>query len=409
MFSINILKLRKQILIGALLYLTIASSLAISHGDTTLISPVLRVLFVYTQYVAIFLALICTSWRKCNKKSLLMLLPICVYYLFYLFDSHPFFSSPLNLLIVLPLFIIAVQSPQVRIIVYIFFYWYIVLMSILGIIASFSFIFKLGLPYEIVPYYFGDEYYINYYFAYLYWGGSEGVVFRLCGLFNEPGYFGTVSAILLINEKLHLKRISNLLLFIAGFFTFSAAFYALLIIYLIFVSVRKIYVWIIVSVVAVIISCNINYIEENIPAFYHLIERFDFNSKEGKFEGDNRTNYIFEKNYAKVLNSTTSLLWGRGTDSHIKDNNSGVLSYKLIIYQYGLLGFTLIYLSFFLVRIRDIISCRQAFFLSICMLLSIYQRPYIFVAVYFIIYYGALDYLIYNKKTVSKGYSKIII
>ena len=96
-------------------------------------------------------------------------------------------------------------------------------MSILGIIASFSFIFKLGLPYEIVPYYFGDEYYINYYFAYLYWGGSEGVVFRLCGLFNEPGYFGTVSAILLINEKLHLKRISNLLLFIAGFFTFSAA------------------------------------------------------------------------------------------------------------------------------------------------------------------------------------------
>lgn len=400
--NVDINRLKSKLSVYSLLYLAIGSSLAISHGDTTLVTPAIRTLFIYTQYVAILIVILCTSWRKVPKRSLLILLPTSMYYLFYLYDSEPFLSVPLNLLLILPLLLIALQPANNMRIVYVYFYRYAVIISLLGIIASISFIFNLGIPYEIVSYYNGENYYVNFHFSYLYWGGGDGLTFRLCGLFNEPGFFGTVNAILLINERIRLTKIGNMVLFIAGFFTFSAAFYALLAVYVIFISSKKMYIWIIILSIVCLVSHNMDYIRQNMPVFYRLIERFEYDKKEGKFEGDNRTEYNFEKQYAQITSNIHSFFWGFGTSAHTRINtNNGVDSYKVIIYQYGVLGFSLIYLLFFIIRIRDICYSRDALLLSLCLLLSIYQRPRIFIAVYFILYYGALDWIAFNVSKTS--------
>ena len=161
--------IREKILIISLAYLALAASFAMAHGDTSLVSPSVRTLFIYSQYVAIFLICIFTSWRKLHANSLLILIPTFTYYIFYLFDSSPLLSVPINFVIVFPLILIAFQSAQILTSAYRILYKCFVLMSVLGIIASVSFIFNLGIPYEIVPYYFGDDYYVNYHFAYLYW------------------------------------------------------------------------------------------------------------------------------------------------------------------------------------------------------------------------------------------------
>lgn len=390
--------IREKILIISLAYLALAASFAMAHGDTSLASPSVRTLFIYSQYVAIFLICIFTSWRKLHASSLLILIPTFTYYIFYLFDSSPLLSVPINFVIVFPLILIAFQSTQILTSAYRILYKCFVLMSILGIIASVSFIFNLGIPYEIVPYYFGDDYYVNYHFAYFYWGGQEGLTFRLCGLCNEPGPYGTILALLLIVQKIDIKKIGNIILLIAGFFTFSAAFYAIIFIYLSIVSLRKVLLWLPIVLTILLLIINIPNIEMELPMLSRLIERFEFDNKTGKFKGDNRTSMYFDKAYDKLFESTHNALLGLGTNSNYKIQNAMTESYKVFIYQYGIIGFVLIYFSFFIIRADKWLSNRNVLYFTLLLLVSIYQKPRIFMATYFLLYYGGIDYIIHTSR-----------
>lgn len=95
--------------------------------------------------------------------------------------------------------------------------------AFLGIVAYFDFLLGLGLPHSIEEYYIqrDNANYINYTFAYLF-VEFDGI--RLCGLFNEPGAFGTFLALFLILDGFNYKHYGNYLLLIAGCLTLSMAF-----------------------------------------------------------------------------------------------------------------------------------------------------------------------------------------
>ena len=136
-----------------------------------------------------------------------------------------------------------------------------------------------------------------------------------------------------------------------------------------------------------------------------LIERFEFDNKTGKFKGDNRTSMYFDKAYDKLFESTHNALLGLGTNSNYKIQNAMTESYKVFIYQYGIIGFVLIYFSFFIIRADKWLGNRNVLYFTLLLLVSIYQKPRIFMATYFLLYYGGIDYMIH----ISRGNHCLVV
>ena len=67
-------------------------------------------------------------------------------------------------------------------------------------------------------------------------------LFRLCGMFDEPGIVGTISALLLAADRVDLSKPTNLLLLLAGIMSLSLAFVVILTIYAVLVYLSLIHI-----------------------------------------------------------------------------------------------------------------------------------------------------------------------
>ena len=90
------------------------------------------------------------------------------------------------------------------------------------------------MPYYIISYY---QKYISYGIVFLH--KSESVI-RLCGICNEPGLFGTISALVLCANGLNLKDKKNIIIFIAGILSFSVAFFIIIFAYYFIKNINKV-------------------------------------------------------------------------------------------------------------------------------------------------------------------------
>lgn len=382
------------------LLLAICSGLAIYHGDTTLISSGARSIFVYLQYFLIFISWLFTDWKKTERKYILLSLPICIHIIYTFFNTRWPFSPTLNLLVYLPLLFQILQSKEIRIIQLVLYRYFLIIMSILGIICCISFIFSLGLPYEVVTYYGGSSptNYVNYNVCYLYASQELNIqTFRLCGLFNEPGYFGTILALVLITNKFKIN-IGNICLCLAGVFTMSVAFYALIGTYLflkMFRNIRSIVISILI-VFSFVISKPI--LIEEFPALEAVFERLEYDSQTGKLKGDNRSSLQFDEAFNKSISHANTAFWGNGTNSHFLLKSS-TLNYKSYIYNNGVVVFILVLGGLFI----GVLKYSKYDFIVLPFLLtffiSFYQRPEIFIPLYFLILIGGVDYIkLYNHE-----------
>ena len=78
--------------------------------------------------------------------------------------------------------------------------------------------------------------------------------------------------------------------------------------------------------------------------------------------------------------------------------SSGASTYKTEIINYGILGFLIIYgLPIFAANKRAQ-KKRTAFALIICFTISIYQRPFIYSLVYFVVLFGGIEYILYKAQ-----------
>lgn len=224
--------------------------------------------------------------------------------------------------------------------------------------------------------------------------------YRLSGVFDEAGFVGSLAALFIASGYKRVDKKWIILLLFEGIVSLSMAFYLLLILFIFIYSIHegafKFAAIIVTLLIAFFIFMNVDFDNSYVNA---IKNRIDFTSS--ILVKDNRTSSGFDREYASFMEGKGySFYMGNGKDA-VSNNDSmnASYSYKCLIYDYGVIGFTL-YLLFFAIG---------AFFFGINMntlpflivfFVSIYQRPYVFTTMYVIIYFSALE-LINNAPKVA--------
>lgn len=248
--------------------------------------------------------------------------------------------------------------------------------------------------------------------------------YRFNGIFDEPGVVGTITALLLTGNKFQLKRKwYNIIFLITGILSFSVSFYVLIAAYFVVVNVLKRNVKAAISLLVVLsvyfIFININF-DNNMISM--IQERLSFNSS--GLAGNNRTNEAFERLFSEFLNEdmiTVMLGKGHGAiESIVLEQSSklsaysndiiNVSSWKSMIYNYGIMGFTL-FLAFiinvarcFLKESNSVENKIYIFAFTVCYVLNLYQRPSTFHVGYMLILIGGCAFIALDERNGERKY-----
>lgn len=377
------------IVIWCYFILAAVGGMAVVHGDNALVTGSVR-----STIAAVLIVVTVGAWgvqlllRQKIYLSLAILVPIA-YYLVINLDVRGTAAWNYWTLIRLAGFLLLSAETKRR--VYELYRKFLILMSGIGIVIFLAYTLSLPLPYREVEYYgaLGGEY-IDYALGYLY--SSDGSI-RLCGLFNEPGYLGTVLALVLCVENLNLKKPGNLIMLAAGACTVSMAFVMLLVVYFVLRNYKR-PKWaiplLLLAVFYFFILPNITFENQQIAKF---VSRFTF--VDGEFAGDNRSNIYVEETLNKVMYGK-DMWWGYG-GGYSSDNFAAVSTYKTYLIDYGILGFALMYGLYFVAAMLRTRWKEQAVIFCLCFFLSVYQRPNIYAMLYFVVLFGGIEAIHHRK------------
>lgn len=239
--------------------------------------------------------------------------------------------------------------------------------------------------------------YGNYLFGYMIFRGGESM-YRLSALFDEPGVVGTVSAFLLAATRFKLD-VQNVIIFIAAILSWSLAFIALIVMYLLFARPRLLIILLIALGVLVFLWAD-NAIVQKL-----LIDRLMI-SDEG-VSGDNRTTMWFEIRFAEFLFSNNIYF---GNSESVYQLGYYVSSWKALVFDYGLVGMASILLflvMLFRLKKKRIVAAKDAkacYVFLFMFIVSIYQRPSVIdVAPLFILAAGISYIVIESQKREEKA------
>ena len=379
------------------LFLSITDTLAFLQGDTTLRLSFITNIVIVFKYLLLLVSFFILYRSNIGLKFKYLWVPVVIWLVFFLSSiGGKLYLMPLNL-ILLSVFCILPDFLKYRI--FEKYRIWIIVMSSLGILAYLSYIFSLGIPYSLTYYYTGGDnyYYVDYMFSLLYLSGFQ---VRLCGLFNEPGFFGTVIALILILEKFNLKRIGNIILLCAGFFTFSFAYYILIIIYFLVKMTKSLVSAFMTISVILLLLFYVQNTQFDDPQVQHLVDRFSIDKTKGEFSGDNRTSEEFDLSYQRMFDEGNWFL-GMGGNAMVGKEFT-TLSYKALIYKHGVLGFSVIMGCLFIAAYPIARRNRDALIFLLCFFISLYQRPNIYTMSYFCLLFGGLVYI-----TLKNEYGKL--
>ena len=224
----------------------------------------------------------------------------------------------------------------------------------------------------------------------------EGLNLRLCGMFNEPGYLGTVAALLLVADNFNMKRLGNIFVFIAAVLSFSFAFYLLVGIYFLFKVFKKKKYFLYFSLFMITGYFVLQYLAEEIDTIAEFLKRFS--KEEGSLE---RTTDGFNSLYNQMFIQGDWFL-GYGT-GYLDGRDLASAGYKPVIIQHGVFGFLLLY--GYLLYVSVVLSSRRKAILIFILIFfaSIYQRATIFTLNYYIILFGGIEFI---KRRLNTDLSK---
>lgn len=377
--------------LAALMYffVSLIHYMAIFKSDTTLSGRV-----GFHSYIGLFLCL-CIFFVKLGKIKfdgirIKLLIVIFLFALIISFNSFKGGVPPFLLFIYLIEF--TFLDNKEWLFLYKLFRVFLVIQCAFGIVCYLSYTIGFGIPYEINEYYEpqNNALYVNYKVSYIYSCAKENAI-RLCGLASEPGYFGKTIAFFLIADKFNLKRISNIILFIGMWFTWSFAAFLLCLLYFAIINYKK-KLALVLSVVMVVstyfLFVNIKIDDPVVSSFQ---ERLDFNNNTN-FENSRSSEdllIIFEKQ----KNNLEDFMLGYG-GGYSNSKNTGLSSslIKLII-DYGLLGvLSTIGILFF---IAYFYAKRYSLALVLCFvwLVSRYFTAEMFVPLVFVYLIGGITYI----------------
>ena len=103
----------------------------------------------------------------------------------------------------------------------------------------------------------------------------------------------------------------------------------------------------------------------------------------------NRTKRTFDSEFNRFLkNDTLEVILDMDTKPQSNPLLRGAFSYKMLIYDYGFLGFLLLILWIAIISIKENKLNKDYLILMSVFLISIYQRPYIFNEYYLVVLFG---------------------
>lgn len=337
--------------------------------------------------------------KKITFSEILFLLSFTIYYIilfFHSYDNSIQITGILNLILCVG-FGLSDEENQLN--SYKLFKKIWILISLISAVCYISYILKLPIPYTEVIYYNynAKESYINYGLNFIY---KTGDYLRLCGICNEPGAFGTITALLLCADKLNLKNKGNIIMLIAGIFTFSLAFTLMIFIYLIikcFKNIKILAVLLLLLGGYIFVIPNIQFENENIN---RLIDRISI-----VYDGGLKTaRSNSELDYLLKVTMNKHPIFGFGKGYVRSFSFGGIATYKIYLVDLGIGGCLLIWglllLSVLAQKNRNI----NVITFLIVFFASIYQRPDIMNLPYVLLLLGGIHFITSNDKEI---YTKI--
>ncbi len=196
----------------------------------------------------------------------------------------------------------------------------------------------------------------------------QGTLGRFSSIYDEPGFIGTLAALMLIAERMNLQKRGNVVLLVAGIIAFSFYFYVAMIFGFILFSSKLKHKWVYIGMlfVFVIVTYNNEYLYDTIWS------RFEYDAEEGKFAGDNRNGGGLDYAYEAILGTP---LFFTGLGSTIAEEYSGAASLKLVILKHGFIFVFLNLLGYFILSLRQILNKKDLIAFFVFFLLTLYQRP----------------------------------
>ena len=240
--------------------------------------------------------------------------------------------------------------------------------------------------YDVYPFFFLEE------LAYLHPLYSATHLFRFNSIFDEPGYVGTLAALILLcrSSDRGYDRYDYVLM-LAGFLSFSLAFYilfALTLLYQFKVNIKYIYILLLICIFVFLFRDSLDSV---------IFSRLEF--EDGKMVGDNRVAANFDLAFSKFSNSEY-VLWGMGNAAHQKYPGSS--SFLGIIYNYGYVGALLYLMVFFSFLFKG--NGKRRYFFFLIFMLNVYQRPYtIDLCTFTLLFMGIYTSVEQNKKNMANS------
>lgn len=371
---------------------------------SALSTDIQRTLFKYFVWVCVAVGfLICKKRKTFSTFEVTAMAAVLIYRIYNIFYSWEPFKG-LGLSIIAFCFFLCYQTDDVRALTFKYFKSIMVAVSVVGILCFISLIFHLGIPYTIVER--GDAaVWINYKFCYFMTYYS--ITPRFTGTFEEPGWFGTWAAFFLCADDCNFKKKGNIILFLAGFLTFSLAFIMMLVVFYILKNLNSWKNWIWLVVLAVLFIFAIPNITTGIPAVDRLLQRMVI-TNEG-LVGDNRHGSLFAIIWEQTINSNDIFLGhGAGYAEYFGTGiGQGLASIKSYVVNFGIVGTAIIFIPIFLASILRSVKEKNKLMLLYILItfISLYQRPYLFWEPYFIVFVCGVSYtrMIKEEKCHTSG------
>ena len=226
----------------------------------------------------------------------------------------------------------------------------------------------------------------------------RGEIIRFPAIFDEPGFLGVILAFVLAIEKFDLSKIQNKVFLFCGILTFSLAFYLLVTVYLLLsFNIGLKYKLYGTATALILILFGYTFFTSDFER--RIIDRLV--SDEGYFwEGSGRVGidvqYIILEGIRTL--ETKELLFGGGFQAHHDRSFTSGVTWDRLIFQLGLvfLGYLIGLILFYGSK------SRQTFLFSILFILSLMQRPAIFIPIWFFLLIIGL--FIDDKKTNKTKY-----
>lgn len=215
----------------------------------------------------------------------------------------------------------------------------------------------------------------NYYVYPLLVRGTDNSI-RFCGLFDEPGVVGTISALFLCCQR-SFRESKSIILLLSGICSFSLFFFLVVTVYyacsqlIAKRNITRTLSFIFVSIIGVVVISSS-------PVFSEMItSRLEFDSSTGMFSGDNRTSSYAWELFDKIV-GTREFWFGIDNKWDFQEMTAYSSSFINIIIMNGMLFFLLIVIFYILYGWLNRVTIVSFLMFAFVFLGILYQRPGIF-------------------------------